>query len=59
MDSKQDYFDPRKESRRIVSQFGEVNKRQVSESQQAAEAAALAKKKPAERSDGGSSQESS
>lgn len=59
MDSKQDYFDPKRESRRIVTQFGEVNKRQVSDEQQAAEVAASMRKKNADRPDGGSSQESS
>jgi len=59
MDSKNDYFDAQRESRRIVTRFGEVNKRQVSDEQQAAEVAASMQKKNADRPGGGSSQESS
>jgi len=58
MGSNTDYFDPKKESRRVVSKFGEVNKRQISESQQAAEAAAQVSKGLATGSNGGSSKES-
>jgi len=55
----EDTFDPSKESRRVVTQFGEKNIRQVSDDQVAADRAAVERQKQTDKSKEGSSQKSS